>query len=193
MRRINPAAAAAVTTTCKVVSDTEVEIQYPDQTTRRVAIPSATALANRRLAGAAAARADVALTQATASADTRGFDENGDPYVDEHMPDGSIRRHQQNQTTIIKPDGTRQTVPVMRIFSNVQPGTPPELPADPSQGRVWVEQHNAAILGLISDLVHGDSGEMGKFTAAEARATGGDLFRQVAYRTKVATFLAGGQ
>src|SRR5258708_17499619 len=92
LRRISPAAVAALTPTCKVISDSEVEIQYSDQTTRRVAIPASTPAGGRRVAGAAA-RTDVAVTRAlSASTVTRGFDENGNPYVDEHMPDGSIRR-----------------------------------------------------------------------------------------------------
>jgi hypothetical protein len=186
-RRLSPAVVATAGMTCKVISNTELEVQYPDQSTRRVAIPSTSVVATRRPSEIAVASGVMVRP------DTRGFDENGEPYVDEHQPDGSIRRTQRGTITIIKPDGTKQTTPLMGVRSDVQAGTPPELPADPKRGRIWAEQHNAAIRDLISDIVHGDPAEMARFSDAEQRATHGDLFAQIAYRTKVATFLAGGQ
>ena len=58
----------------------------------------------------------------------RGFDDQGNPYVEDILPDGSKRRIQRDGVTIIRPDGTSQYVPSQIIRSNVQPPTPPQLP-----------------------------------------------------------------
>ncbi len=120
----------------------------------------------------------------------RGFDENGQPYLEERLADGTIRRTQQNGVTLIKPDGSKQFIPVQYTMSNAQQPTPPDLPTDPARGRSWVEQHNAALLNLIRALVNSDETEMTKFSAAESRNAGSDLFRQVEYRTRVLEILA---
>jgi hypothetical protein len=121
----------------------------------------------------------------------RGFDENGDPYVQTTLPDGSIRREQRKGITVIKPDGTSQFYRPSYIMSNAQPPTPPELPSDPAQGRAWVSFHNEELKRLIGDLVANDESEMQKFGAAEAQAVGSDLFRQIEYRTRVIEALVG--
>jgi len=124
------------------------------------------------------------------SSSKRGFDEKGDPYIEDRLSDGSIRRQQSKGVTIIKPDGSRQFYPTMVVRSNVQRPTPPELPDDPALGRAWVAFHNRELLDLISLLVGGNQTEIQKFNAAEANAVGSDLFGQVEYRTKVLEFLA---
>jgi hypothetical protein len=79
----------------------------------------------------------------------------------------------------------------MVIRANAQPPTPPALPSDPREGRVWVERHDEALFDLISSLVGGDAAEMKKFRNAEQQATGDDLFQQIVYRTDIiANFLA---
>lgn len=120
----------------------------------------------------------------------RGFDDAGEPYVDEPLPDGSIKRTQQNGVTIIASDGTKKFIPKSVIRSNVQPATPPALPSDPAQGRVWLERHNDDLLDLIRGLVRYDEAEMNKFQAGERKAAGDDLFEQISYRTRIADFLA---
>ena len=122
---------------------------------------------------------------------TRGFDENGDPYVDQRMPDGSIRRTQQNAITVIHPDGSTQRIPLLSTRSHAQAPTPPDLPADPTRGRAWMEQHSAALLAMIKSLARNDDSEMAKFAKGERATVGDDLFAQLKYRTDVAGFLAG--
>ena len=120
----------------------------------------------------------------------RGFDDAGEPYVDEPLPDGSIKRTQQNGVTIIARDGTKKFIPKGFIRSNAQPATPPALPSDPAQGRVWLERHNEDLLELIRGLVRYDEAEMNKFQAGERKRAGDDLFKQISYRTEIADFLA---
>jgi Ricin-type beta-trefoil lectin domain-like len=120
----------------------------------------------------------------------RGFDENGQPYIDQPMADGSIKRIQQNGVTIIKPDGSKTFVPLSVIRSNAPLATPPSLPSDPLQGREWMERHNKALLDLIRGLVRSDEVEMSKFQAGERTVAGDDLFAQITYRTNIADFLA---
>ena len=121
----------------------------------------------------------------------RGFDENGDPYVQVTLPDGSIRREQRKGITAIKPDGTSQFYPVRYIASNAQPLTSPELPSDPTQGRAWVSLHNEELKRLIGGLVGNDESEMRTFYTKEAEVAGTDLFRQIDYRTRVIEQLVG--
>jgi hypothetical protein len=120
----------------------------------------------------------------------RGFDEKGKPFVEERKPDGTIVRHTQSGTQITKADGTRQFIPRPTPYAHAQAPTPPELPADPGRGRTWIELHNGALRSLISTLVRNDVSEMSKFSAVEAEQTGGDVFKQIEYRTQVAAFLA---
>jgi hypothetical protein len=120
----------------------------------------------------------------------RGFDEQGQPFIEERKPDGTIVRHTPRGTQITKPDGTSQFIPHQVVFSHAQPPTPPELPADPGRGRQWIELHNGALLSLIKALVREDESEMSKFSAVEAARTGGDVFKQIEYRTQIAAFLA---
>jgi hypothetical protein len=120
----------------------------------------------------------------------RGFDEKGQPFVEERRPDGTIVRYTLNGIQITKPDGTGQFIPRQKTYAHAQPPTPPELPADPSRGRNWIKLHNEALLSLISALVRGDKSEMSKFSAVEATQTGGDMFKQIEYRTQIAAFLA---
>jgi hypothetical protein len=128
---------------------------------------------------------------ASGSGVKRGFDENGDPYVETTLPDGSIRREQRKGVTVIKPDGTSQFYRPSYTMSNAQPPTPPDLPSDPSLGRAWVSFHNEALKQLIGELVANDASEMQKFSAAEERAVGSDEFRQIEYRTRVIQALVG--
>lgn len=119
----------------------------------------------------------------------RGFDDDGQPYVEETMPDGSIKRTTQSGVTITKPDGTSKFYRLQRMTINAPAATPPELPAN-SQGRLWIEEHNGQLLVMIRELVKNDAAQMKKFTDAERQATSDDVFAQIANRTRIATFLA---
>jgi hypothetical protein len=122
----------------------------------------------------------------------RGFDANGDPYYEVTLVDGSIRRTLSSGTVvIIKPDGTQQRYPPQVIRSQAIAPDPPQLPSDPARGRAWMDRHNSDLLLMIRKLVKNDEAEMQKFSAAEAKAVGTDLFKQIVYRTTVADFLAG--
>jgi len=200
VRGVNPAVVAAPEMTCKVLSDSEVEVHFRDNSTRRVAIPPAVSpsvAAARTVAAPGISRdSATAVTARTAreaggGSVTRGFDSDGQPYVDEKLPDGSTKRTQRSTITITKPDGTKHVAPLMYTRSNTQAGTPPDLPADPQRGRGWVEQHNKEILAIISALVKADTAEMARFEKAEQAATGNDLFKKATYRTEVAAVLAG--
>jgi hypothetical protein len=56
-----------------------------------------------------------------------------------------------------------------------------------------MEQHNSDLFDVIAQLVNRDDGEMKKFEAREHAAAGDDLFAQIAYRTRIANFLAQGR
>jgi hypothetical protein len=136
---------------------------------------------------------DAPATPAPAAAGTpakRGFDDAGQPYVDEPLPDGSVKRTQPNGVTIIAPDGTKRFIPKSVIRMNAQPPTPPSLPSDPTQGRAWLERHNDDLLDLIRGLVRYDEAEMSKFQTGERKVATDDLFKQILYRTEIAEFLA---
>jgi hypothetical protein len=134
--------------------------------------------------------AGVVVPTAPDSLTKRGFDDRGQPYVEVRLPDGTIKRTGEEGVTLFKPDGTTEFIPKRVMRMNAQPPTPPSLPSDPAQGRVWVERHNESLLDVISNLVQRDQAEMTKFAAGERQAAGDDLFRQIAYRTSVADFLA---
>ncbi len=121
---------------------------------------------------------------------SRGFDDRGEPYVDERLPDGTIQRTQRRGKTWFTRDGKEIKFirnPVIQM--GAPPHTPPLLPADPAHGRAWVEQHNTALFNLIRTLVRGDEGEMAKFREGERGMAGDDLFKQIVYRTGIAEFL----
>ncbi len=123
----------------------------------------------------------------------RGFDENGEPYVEVRLPDGTITRTTEHRVTTIKPDGTSQSVPRRKKRSNAPPPTPPELPEDPKAGLAWMEDHNEKLLGVISLLVNRDAAEMQKFAVYEKNAKAESVFDQITVRTKVASLLAQGK
>jgi hypothetical protein len=112
----------------------------------------------------------------------RGFDDNGDPYVEYFLPDGSKRLEQSNGVTVIRPDGTSHFIPYQRTRSNTQAPTPPQLP---ESGMEWVNYHNKELLDLISALVKGDARQLGLFHTGENKSVGADPFKQIAYRMKV--------
>jgi hypothetical protein len=122
----------------------------------------------------------------------RGFDVNGQPYVITHLPDGTIERRTPRGGTRTKPDGTQEKIPEL-AYANAPIGTPPELPADPKQGRLWMQSHNVELLSMIRALVKNSESEMQKFDQAERKAKYSGLYEQIAYRTEVATFLANGR
>jgi hypothetical protein len=125
------------------------------------------------------------------SPSTRGFDENGAPYIEDVMPDGSRRRQMAGGVAIIKPDGSVQGFyPNMFTAANAPRPTPPELPTDPARGLNWVNYHNEQLLSLISILVGGDTTQMDQFHQAENKAAGSDPFQQIQYRMQVLDVLA---
>lgn len=115
----------------------------------------------------------------------RGFDDDGRPYVEETLSDGSIRRQHSNGVTLIKPDGTEEQYRNSYATINAPYATPPTLPSDPAQGRKWMSWHNDELLRLIQKLVKDDPEEMRRFVAAESEAVGNDLFLQIEFRTNV--------
>lgn len=120
----------------------------------------------------------------------RGFDENGQPYVDVRLPDGKIKRTQRGRIITRQPDGSTSVVNLGHMLINAPLPTPPELPANAQNGRAWFEEHNRELLGVIRALVNSDDAEMKKFQAAESKKTGDKLFAQIAYRTEIVGLLA---
>jgi hypothetical protein len=122
----------------------------------------------------------------------RGFDANGEPYVITRFPDGTIERRTPHGGTRTKPDGTQEEIPGV-AYAHAPVGTPPELPADPKQGRLWMEMHSMELLSMIRALVKDSESEMQKFDERERKVKYSDLYDQIVYRTEVATFLAKGR
>jgi hypothetical protein len=188
---------------CRVISGVELEVQFLDNSTARVAVsPPVQAAPSQGTAQPARPSGPLAnptnpLTAANPAAmkpvpngqATRGFDENGEPYIEQRMSNGTLERRQMNGVTVIASDGSRQFTPA-NADATPQAGAPPELPADPARGRGWIEAQNGALLSVISSLVRNDSGQMAKFQAAESRATDNDVLAITTYRAKVAKFLA---
>ena len=127
---------------------------------------------------------------ASGSASKRGFDNDGNPYIEDTLPDGSKRREGRSGVTLIHPDGSSEFYPYMFVAANAQPPTPPDLPADPARGLNWVNFHNGQLLDLISMLVNYDAAELQKFHREEDKQAGPDPFRQIRYRIDVLEVLA---
>ncbi|WP_085059576.1 DM9 repeat-containing protein [Ralstonia solanacearum] len=83
---------------------------------------------------------------------SRGFDEAGHPYVQQRKADGTMVRILPSGTQTTHPGGRQDFIPTQVAMSNAPMPTPPELPADPQQGRRWLDQHNEALLDLIRTL-----------------------------------------
>lgn len=115
----------------------------------------------------------------------RGFDDEGRPYVEETLSDGSIRRQNASGVTLIRPDGSTEQYRNSYATINAPYATPPTLPSDPAQGRAWMSWHSDQLLKLIEKLVREDPAEMRKFAAAEEQTVGSDLFGQIEFRTSV--------
>jgi DM9 repeat len=120
----------------------------------------------------------------------RGFDEHGQPYVEERRSDGTVVRYRRDGIATTRPDGTSDFKPYQVMREDVLPATPPQLPDDPRRGRVWIDRHNAALLDVIRDQVQNDEDEMNRFFAGEKAAGNEDPFQQIVYRTTIADFLA---
>jgi hypothetical protein len=196
--------------TCRVVSTTELEVRYPDGTIRRAPLPpraagGAKAQAARGVTGVQAAPTELLPPRNTGqpppsppapSADgvTRGIDESGEPYLEEHLPDGTVRRFERNRIVETKPGAApvvtrrNQSLPMQ-----AQVGTPPDLPEDPLKGRNWMSRHNARLLALIGSLIGNDQNQLAQLAQAEQQRTAGDLFKQLEYRTEIANFLIEGR
>src|SRR6185369_5928680 len=121
------------------------------------------------------------------SASKRGFDDQGNPYIEDVLPDGSRRREQRNGVTVIKPDGTSQFIPYSFTRANAPAPTPPQLP---SSDMGWVNYHNQQLLNLITTIVKGDTAQIDLFHQGENRSVGSDPFKQIGYRMQVLNDLA---
>lgn len=115
-----------------------------------------------------------------------GFDDRG-PYVDATFAGGTVRRVRKQGITILQ-DGA----PVAECHGpqhlDTPAPTPPELPADPKLGRLWIERHDADLLDVIRKLVHDDENVLRALTASEQQSAGDDAFKLAAYRMGVVSF-----
>jgi hypothetical protein len=117
----------------------------------------------------------------------RGIDADGHPYVETVDADGTRRHRTRTGVTITSPNGRQSRL----SFANAPPPTAPILPETPESGRTWFDQHNKALLALISQTVNGDATALNSFSAREMQATGGDILKQIYFRTDALQFLAG--
>jgi hypothetical protein len=117
-------------------------------------------------------------------------DSQSGAYVEEHYSDGYTLYHFSSGTVVVSPSNARAFCPLMVVYSNVQYGTPPPLPADPRSGAGWVEHHNDQLLAIIRKQVANDEATVNAIKADESARTGGDLFRQTDYLTGIADFYA---
>jgi len=117
-------------------------------------------------------------------------DNQSGAYVEEHYSDGYTLYHFASGTTVVAPGSARVFCPMMKLYSEVQYGSPPPLPADPRSGAGWVQHHNDQLLAIIRKQVANDQGTVSAIQADEAAKTGGDLFRQTDYLTGIADFYA---
>lgn len=120
----------------------------------------------------------------------RGFDEQGAPFVEETMPDGTVNRTLQNGKRVTKPDGSSQFYPFQHTMAQAQPPTPPELPSDPRRGLDWMERHSEVLLLIIQKQVANDERALDSYQLAEKKYAGSNLFKRIEYRTQTAEFLA---
>jgi hypothetical protein len=115
-----------------------------------------------------------------------GFDDRG-PYIDATFADGTVRRVRERGITILK-NGASVAECHGPQYANAPAPTPPELPADPKLGRLWIERHDADLLDIIRKLVHDDENILRALTAGEQQSAGDDAFKLAAYRMGVVSF-----
>lgn len=149
-------------------------------------------LASERVALNVSLLARVAGSQAmlprpAGPATKRGFDDDGNAFVEEVLPDGSRRRTQRGKIIETKPNGATKEITPMGVRSHVQAPTPPQLP---SSGMEWVNYHNQQLLDLISLMVNNDASQMALFHRGENKQVGPDPFEQIGYRMRVLDDLA---
>jgi hypothetical protein len=117
-------------------------------------------------------------------------DNQSGAYIEEHFSDGYVLYQFSGGTVVQTPTGSRAFCPMMAIRSDVQSGSPPALPGDPTLGARWVAHHNGQLLDIIRQQVGNDQATFAAIEADEQATTGGDLFRQTDYLTGVAAFYA---
>lgn len=161
----------------------------------RSASPALERAAVRQDASVAQIRPPAVNTQPCAApvvgSESYGFDPDRDaPYVQVKLSDGSVQRTYRNGVEIIAPNGSKQWIPAQYAMMNAQEATPPALPADPQQGRLWLERHSDALKNIITGYLHNDQGSLQLYEAREKQKAGNDLFKLITYRTEVASFYA---
>jgi hypothetical protein len=117
---------------------------------------------------------------------SRGFDaETGDPWVESKFADGTVLRMRYGGADLTTPDGVTQPCYYQRAMSGAIAPTPPELPADDSRGRAWMQMHSDNLLAIIRKQVNNDEAQMAIAARKEAEVTHGDLFKQIEFRTEI--------
>jgi hypothetical protein len=121
---------------------------------------------------------------AGASNITAGFDKAA--FVRAEFPNGEVRIVRPRETHIWYPNGSESVCHVLSSLMQETPaGSPPDLPADPMQGRRWMENQNMRLHELISLLARDDQTVLDAIDAEEQRIAGTDLFKQITFRTGV--------
>jgi hypothetical protein len=126
---------------------------------------------------------------------TFGFDEKlGEPYAETPRADGTVQREYSAGTQILRDGQQTEWIPRRRLQAiSGQAPTPPQLPEDPRQGRHWLEAHNKALDDIIEHYLKDNASARKVLDAREAAVAGGDLFKQIEFRTHVASFYASGR
>jgi hypothetical protein len=112
------------------------------------------------------------------------------PYIEAAFADGSVRRLLPDGTLIVeRPGQTAETCTRGFQQINSQAPTMPDLPADSSQTRRWLDYQNESLLDVIHVLVK-NSADLQAFAGEEQKTAGTNVYSQIVFRTGIIGFYA---
>lgn len=111
-------------------------------------------------------------------------------HVEEQYADGYKMLRYPGGSVVAPPLGAPFYCPYMVMMQEVPKGTPPDLPADDTQGLQWVRHHNNQLLDIIRKQVGTDQATFQQIEADSTAQSGANPFIQTDYLTGVATFYA---
>jgi len=106
----------------------------------------------------------------------------GDGRVEIRYSDGTIKRVSEGGYTVIKPDGTEESVQ----YSHAQPPTPPSAPPN-SQHLEWLEYESDGLLHIIRSLVANDEESVNNYLQSEGSNI--SYYQKISFRRKAIGYL----
>jgi hypothetical protein len=112
------------------------------------------------------------------------------PYIEATFADGSVRRLSPggNLTVQLPGQAPETCAPGFQRLETPAP-TMPDLPADSSQTRLWLDHQNESLLNVLHALVT-NSADLQAFSAEEQTSAGTNVYSQIVFRTSIINFYA---